>query len=71
MSGYGAIFRSFYRVAGEGTKLYLLVAENDKTPKQMIETYGQKLIIAAKGAAYYMGWLTILLLLTLLPTWMA
>jgi len=45
----------FYRVAGEGTKLYLLIAENDKTPKQMIETYGQALIIGAKGAAYYLG----------------
>ncbi|SDC52714.1 DUF2586 family protein [Williamwhitmania taraxaci] len=45
----------FYRMAGEGTKLYLLVAPAAKTMKETIEAYGQALIIASKGSIFYIG----------------
>jgi len=45
----------FYRMAGEGTKLFLLIAPADKTMKEAIEEYGQALIIAAKGIIFYIG----------------
>lgn len=45
----------FYRMAGEGTTLYLLVAPVAKTMKETIEAYGQALIIASKGSIYYVA----------------
>lgn len=45
----------FYRMAGEGTKLFICVAPAAKTMKEIIEGYGQALIIAASGAIFYVA----------------
>jgi len=45
----------FYRMAGEGTKLFLVVGAVALTMQQLIETHGQALIIAAGGAINYIA----------------
>jgi hypothetical protein len=45
----------FFRMAGDGTKLYLVVGEPGYTMVELIEHYGQKIIIESKGEVSYMG----------------
>lgn len=45
----------FYRMAGEGTKLWILIAAAAKTMKNLIEEYGQTLIVASGGTISYIG----------------
>lgn len=45
----------FYRVAPEGTKLYFVVGAVAKTMKNLIEEYGQALIVASGGSIFYVA----------------
>lgn len=45
----------FYRMAGEGTKLFLVVSDDMDGFNNMIDEHFQKLIIAAKGAISYVA----------------
>jgi hypothetical protein len=47
--------KEFFRIAGEGTKLWIMVCPAAKTMKNMIEEYGESLIIASKGAINYLA----------------
>ena len=45
----------FYRMAGEGVKLYLVIGATDDTMGELIEAYGQALIIASGGLVSYIA----------------
>jgi hypothetical protein len=42
--------KEFYRMAGKGTKLWIMIVPEATTMKTAIETYGESLIVAADGA---------------------
>jgi hypothetical protein len=44
----------FYRMAGEGTKLWIMICAAAKTMKEMIEESGKLLIVASSGSIYYL-----------------
>jgi hypothetical protein len=45
----------FYRMAGEGTKLYLVVGDQADTMSELIDTHAQALVIASGGLVSYIS----------------
>lgn len=45
----------FYRMAGEGTKLYICIGAQTKTPTQLITDYAHLMVAFAKGDIAYFG----------------
>lgn len=47
--------KEFYRMAGDGTKLFIMVCPEEKTMKEMFEEYSHSLIVGAEGNIKYLG----------------